>query len=97
MDNLKAMAELHGYVLVRKEKKNMISMNNGRAEIKGTKITLMTELTCLLNYFIEKGIASVDDLHEAVYTASLSDEKLHQMTLDALIEALRKLKELNND
>lgn len=54
----------------------MISIDEGKLEVKGTRIDLMADLTVIMRSMVEQGIADEDSLSLAVAMACMSDDEL---------------------
>ena len=64
----------------------MIKCDNGFVAIKGTKLDLMSELTTIINYMMEKGVINNDTLNDCVSLACLSKNKIKELALEAIDE-----------
>ena len=59
----------------------MIKIDGLSLSVRGNTTELLTELTVVMNSFYEKGIASKEDLKDAVDMATASDKDLADMLI----------------
>ena len=54
----------------------MLIITDEKTQIKGTKVELMSELTCLMHTLIKQGVFDPEDLDECARVAKLDPEEL---------------------
>lgn len=75
----------------------MIEVTKETTKLEGTKVQLMSEFCCLVNHLTTKNegadepILTREELDKCIELATLSEDELHQKTLDALAEILDML------
>ena len=62
----------------------MIKVNGGSVEVKGTRIELMTECTCLIHSLLEKDVIDKSKLIDMMALASMSCEDLKTKILNEI-------------
>lgn len=62
----------------------MIKCDKGLVAIKGTRLDLMSELTTIMNYMMEKEIIDENMLMDCVSLACLSKEEIRKSTLEVI-------------
>ena len=72
----------------------MIEVTQKTTRLEGTKIQLMSEFCCLVHHLVvESGdehepIFTREELDHCIEMATLSDDELHQKTMDAIAEVI---------
>lgn len=70
----------------------MIEVTQKTTRLEGTKVQLMSEFCCLVHHLVTKdegadeAILTREELDKCIEMATMSDDELHQKTLDALAE-----------
>lgn len=75
----------------------MIEVTTKTTRLEGTKVQLMSEFCCLVRHLVVKGagedepILTREELDHCIEMATLSEDELHERSVDALIEILSML------
>ena len=69
----------------------MITVENGTVRIRGNKIKIMAELSCLISTLFEDDFMTEDDILRCMECAKMSEEEAKNEASKLLDEAFRKI------